>query len=220
MGWLKTIFILFCSILLYLHIFIHFKVNNFNEFTNIDDICKETITNTIHYKLPFVFDGSTIMKSYDLSQCTKSNMMTNNNNNNNTNNKNKFYLKTYEPVPMLEPIVKFFTNDTIYELSKPNKRIDIHKNLECRNFYMIHKGKVMVSCIHPKYKEHLQSDKTDEFVDDHSQILHIELFPNSVLFVPNYWYVSIKSLEKDTVVEKIQYTTILNKVNFWLDKYL
>ena len=117
MRWYQTLIILFFSIIVYLHIFLHFKVNEFNEFTILDDVCKDSIMNTIHYKLPFVFDGTTIIPSYDLSQCTKFVS-------NETNKLNKnIYLKTYESVPMLEPVVKFFTKDTLYKLKKDK----IHK---------------------------------------------------------------------------------------------
>lgn len=227
MRWFQTLFVLFFSILLYLHIFLHFKVNGFNEFTVLDDVCKDSIMNTIHYKLPFVFDGTNIMPSYDLSQCTKFDKSnetkfdkSNNFDKSNKSNKNKnIFLKTYESVPMLEPVVKYFTKDTLYKLKK-DKRIDLHKNLECRNFYLVHKGSINVSCIHPKYKEHLNNkNDINDFIDKHSQILHVDLSANSILFVPNYWFVSIKATD-DAIVEKVQYTTILNKVNFWLDKYL
>ena len=222
MRWFQTLFVLFFSILLYLYIFLYFKVNGFNEFTVLDDVCKDSIMNTIHYKLPIVFDGTNIMPSYDLSQCTKFDKSNETKfDKSNKSNKNIF-LKTYESVPMLEPVVKYFTKDTLYKLKK-NKRIELHKNLECRNFYLVHKGSINVSCIHPKYKEHLLNDKTNDkvndFIDKHSQILHVDLSENSILFVPNYWYVSIKAID-DAIVEKVQYTTILNKVNFWLDKYL
>ena len=89
------------------------------------------------------------------------------------------------------------------------------------NLYIIHSGKASVYCIHPKYKEHLNAnEKTDEFIEKNDQILHLELFPNSILFIPNYWYVSIKALEKNTVIEKIQYKTILNQINFLYAKYI
>jgi hypothetical protein len=233
MGWFQKFTILICSIILYLHIFLHFKVNAFNEFTVLDDVCKDSIMNTIHYKLPFVFDGTTIMPSYDLSQCTNqcTNQCTKFDKFDKSNKNKNIYLKTYESVPMIEPVVKYFTKDTLYKLKK-DKRIELHKNLECRNFYLVHKGSINVSCIHPKYKEHLINQSNDsndknkknkidinDFIDKHSQMLHIDLSANSILFVPNYWFVTIKATD-NAIIEKIQYTTILNKINFFVDKYL
>ena len=165
----------------------------FNEFNDIDDLSKQKITSTIYFKLPFVFDGSNIIKPYVTS-------------------KEKIFVKPYEPLPLLEPVVRFFPKDTIYKLKK-NKIIDLHHNLECRNFYMIHSGKVIIYCIHPKYKNLDISD-----IEQNDEILRVELYPNSILFVPNYWLVYVKSFEK-SVVEKVQYKTIMNEVNFIYDKY-
>ncbi len=218
MKWLQNLILFFGTILLYLHIYIHFKISLFNEFTDIKDICKEKIQSTIYFKLPFVFDGTTILKPIHEKK---------------EKDRRKIYIRPYEKMPLLEPSVRFFTNNTIYELKK-NKHIDIHRNLECRNFYMIHSGKVIVYCIHPKYKDNLnikstkdtstkdKNDKLDkniEFIENNPEILRIELYPNSILFIPNYWFVYVKSLEK-SIIEKVQYKTILNEVNFLHDKYL
>jgi hypothetical protein len=205
MGWFKNFVLIFSVIMVYLHIFIHFKINIYNEFNSITDVCKDNILSCVYYKLPFVFDGSTIIKPFDLKQCSK-------------NKNDRFHIKTYESMPMLEPGVKFFTKNSVYELSKPGKKIDIHSNLYCRNFYLVHSGKVSVYCIHPKYKEHLNNKNVYDFIEKNDQILHLELSPNTILFLPNYWYISIKALEK-TVIEKIQYKTILNEVNFLYAKY-
>ena len=138
MKWLQNIILFFGTILIYLHIYIHFKISAFNEFTDINDICKEKIMSSIYFKLPFVFDGTTILKPIEKKEKKEK-------------DRRKIYKKLYEKLPMLEPSVRFFTNDTIYELKK-GKHIEIHRNLECRNFYMVHSGKVIVYCIHPKYK--------------------------------------------------------------------
>lgn len=211
MKWLQNIILFFGTILIYLHIYIHFKISEFNEFTDINDICKEKIMSSIYFKLPFVFDGTTILKPIEKKEKKEK-------------DRRKIYKKLYEKLPMLEPSVRFFTNDTIYELKK-GKHIEIHRNLECRNFYMVHSGKVIIYCIHPKYKDNLNFDKIDkidkniDFIENNPEILRVELYPNSILFVPNYWFVYVKSLEKG-IVEKVQYKTILNQVNFIHDNYL
>ena len=101
MKWLQNIILFFGTILIYLHIYIHFKISEFNEFANIDDVCKEKIMSTIYFKLPFVFDGTTVLKPL-LEKKEK--------------DRRKIYLKPYEKLPLLEPSVRFFTIDTIYEL--------------------------------------------------------------------------------------------------------
>jgi hypothetical protein len=194
MKWLQNIILFFGAILLYLHIYIHFKISGLNEFNEIDNLSKEKITSAIYYKLPFVFDGSTIIKPIS--------------------SKDKIIERPYESLSLLEPDVRFFPKDTIYKLKK-NKTIDIHRNLECRNFYMIHSGKVLIYCIHPKYISNVDVDLS--FLEQ-NEILRVELYPNSILFVPNYWSVYVKAFEK-SIVEKVQYKTILNEVNFLYDKY-
>ena len=206
MKWLQNIIVFFGSILIYLHIYIHFKISIFNEFIHIEDLCKEKIMSTIYFKLPFVFDGTNIIKPIEKRE----------------KDRRKIYKNTYEKIPLLEPSVRFFTNDMIYELKK-GKDIDLHRNLECRNFYIVHSGKVIIYCIHPKYKHNLnlidKKNKNIDFIEKNSEILRVELYPNSILFVPNYWFVYVKALEK-SIVEKVQYKTILNEVNFIHDKYL
>ena len=235
MNFLKNLIIFFGTILLYLHIYIHFKISGINEFSQINDLSKQKIMTTIYYKLPFVFDGTTIIKPFDLKQIKnqihakkdKKDQIDKKDKKDQIDKKDKkerIYKKTYEKMALLEPSVRFFTNDTIYELKK-NKNIDVHRNLECRNFYMVHSGKVIIYCIHPKYKDNLIMEKNDknndkniDFIENNPEILRVELYPNSILFVPNYWFVYVKALEK-SVVEKVQYKTILNEINFLYDKY-
>jgi hypothetical protein len=73
---------------------------------------------------------------------------------------------------------------------------------------MVHSGKVTIYCIHPKFKNIKNVDDSD--------VLRVELHPNSILFVPNYWKVYVKSHEK-SIVERVQYKTILNEINFVYD---
>jgi hypothetical protein len=242
MNFLKNLIIFFGTILLYLHIYIHFKISSTNEFSQIkynsvDDLSKQKIMTTIYYKLPFVFDGTTIIKPFDLKDIKKNDKnQKDKKDEKNVKDNEKIYKKTYEKMSLLEPSVRFFTKDSVYELKK--NKMNLHKNLECRNFYLIHTGKVIIYCIHPKYKnqideinlsksdkpeskansEKMKTKEIEKFIEN-DDILHVELHPNSILFVPNYWYVCIKGVEK-SLVEKVQYKTILNEVNFLYDKYI
>jgi len=202
MNWLLIVFF----IMVYIHIFLHFMVSPANELSRLKDVCKEDITNTIYFKLPFIFDGNTIIQNVDISSCTKL---------------DDKYIKTYESIPMLEPYVKYFTKNEIYKIKK-DKTINLHRNLECRNFYIVHKGKVNITCIHPKYNEHFKNitTETDTFIENHDHMIHLELTEKQVLFVPNYWYVYIKAEDKHTILEKIQYSTIMNQVNILWNNYI
>jgi len=240
MKWLKNLIVFFGAILVYLHIYIHFKISDYNEFKVIDEVSKQSILTSTYYKLPFVFDGTTIIKPFDLKEIKNKKdgkdkkEKDKDKDDKNAKDNEKIYKKTYEKLALLEPSVRFFTKDSVYELKK--NKMNLHRNLECRNFYLIHTGKVIIYCIHPKYKNQInkineidkssESSKTknekmktkeiEKFVEN-DDILRVELHPNSILFVPNYWYVCIKGLEK-SIVEKVQYKTILNEVNFLYDR--
>jgi hypothetical protein len=189
--------ILFLFVMIYIHIYLHFKINPLNELTVLNDICKQEISNTCYYKLPFVFNGKPILNNVDLS-----------------NN-----IKAYEAMPLLEPYVKFFTSTSMHKL-KENKIVKLHKNLECRNFYIIHKGTANVTCIHPKYDSNFKNvnSNTYSFIDSHKQMIHLELKENDILFIPNYWYVYIKSTDKNTIIEQLHYSTILNQFTMYFHK--
>jgi len=195
---------------MYLHIYIHFKISEYNEFIEIKEISKQTILSSIYYKLPFVFDGTDIIKPFKKDEEKDKKDEKENKKENKKEKKERTYIKPYESLSLLEPSVRFFTKDTIYELKK-GKKIDLHRNLHCRNFYMVHSGKVTIYCIHPKHDVDISN------IEMNSDILHIDLYPNSILFVPNYWKVYIKSHEK-SIIEKVQYKTILNEVNFLYDR--
>jgi hypothetical protein len=213
LSFLLNIIFLIVFIIVYLHVYIHFRVTNNNEFIELDDICRNEITNNIYYKQPFYFDGTSISHKLDLNDSLK------------TSHKGyDVYKLIYEPLPLLEPNVKFFPKTSAYYYQKANKHSEVERNLECRNFYFVHSGKVRITCIHPKYSEHflhkVNKNTIVEFIKKNENMLNIELEPNMILFVPNYWYVFMESMEKNTCVEKIQYKTILNNVNFMYHKYL
>jgi len=198
-------------IMMYIHIYLHFKINPLNEMSILTDKCKQEISNTCYYKLPFIINDATFINTIDISNCTKCNdTKCNDTKCNDTKVKDNKYIKEYESIPLLEPYVKFFTNNVVHKIKK-NKIIDIHFNLECRNFYIVHKGTVEITCIHPKYKEHLSSIKstTYKFIENHPNMIHITLHEKEILFLPNYWYIYIKSTE-NTIIEHIKYSTILN----------
>jgi hypothetical protein len=203
-SWIFHIIFIVLFIFVYLHICVHFRISKDNEFVTLDDICRKEITNTIYLKQPFYFDGISIKHKIDLNLKTS------------FKGYDKYNL-TYDPIPLLEPTVKFYPKSSAYSFRKSGKNSEVETNLECRNFYFIHKGSAKITCIHPKYSEHF-SNKCVEFIKNNENMIHINLKENQVLFVPNYWYVFIESLEKDTLIEKIQYKTILNSINFVYDK--
>ena len=204
MLWIPVVFII---IVLYFHIYIHFCINSENELLYVSDVCKTELTSTIYKKQPFLFNGMTLRKEPELSK-------------NKISHKHyDIFVSTYQPSPLLEPTVRFFPVSHFYKFGKPGKSI-LETNLECRTFYRVHSGKFHMTCIHPKYKEHFTEKHDSKFIKEHTQMIHLEVHPDSVLFIPNYWFVYIEPLTKDASLEKIQYSTILNQVNFLYKKYI
>jgi hypothetical protein len=177
-----------------IHIYLHFIVHPENDLSILKEITREEITDTVYYKLPFIIKG--IDTQIELKECVKMSKYV--------------YMKTYEPITLLEPLVKFFTKDSVYKLKK-NKTIPVESNLECRNFYIVNKGSAVIHAIHPKYK-----DVPLNKIEEHSKILHNTLEEKEAIFIPNYWGVYIRALD-DTIIEKIQYSTIMNQSNFIWD---
>jgi hypothetical protein len=121
----------------------------------------------------------------------------------------------YESTPLLEPFVKFFP---------VRKRIDCLKkkwmetNDSCRTFYRIHQGSFHVTCIHPYKTDLLQKKKEWKKLKKNEDLIQFTLHEDSLLFLPNYWYLYIEPLESGSKIEKIQYYTPLNLVATTLSK--
>ena len=166
-----------------------------NDLSLIKEITREEVTDTVYYKLPFIIHGINT-PPVEIKECDKISK--------------RRYMKTYESITLLEPLVKFFPKDSVYKLKK-NKTMPVESNLECRNFYIVNKGSAMIHAIHPKYKD-VPVDK----IEEHTKILHNTLGEKEAIFIPNYWGVYIRALD-DTIIEKVQYSTIMNQANFIWD---
>ena len=200
---LIKLFLISCLIFSYLHIIIHYTITKENTIYRLDDVSH--IHNEVTHKVPFYFNGSMIQPSLNFADYKKI---------------KKGYEKIYESIELLEPSVRFFTSHTIIPFKKYMK---LHRNLECRNFYKLSKGSALFICIHPKYKS-LFKHKQNKFeinkdiikyIKSNSLFVHILLNKDSVLFLPNYWLLFVVAKE-ECIVEKIQYSTILNQTCFLL----
>jgi len=178
-----------------IHIYLHFMIHPENDLSLIKEITREEVTDTVYYKLPFIIHGINT-PPVEIKECDKISK--------------RRYMKTYESITLLEPLVKFFPKDSVYKLKK-NKTMPVESNLECRNFYIVNKGSAMIHAIHPKYKD-VPVDK----IEEHTKILHNTLGEKEAIFIPNYWGVYIRALD-DTIIEKVQYSTIMNQANFIWD---
>ena len=188
------IILYFLLIMTAIHIYLHFMIHPENDLSVIKEITREEVTDTVYYKLPFIIHD--INTPVEIKECEKLSK--------------RVYSKTYEPIALLEPLVKFFPKDTVYKLKK-NKTMPVESNLECRNFYIVNKGSAIIHAIHPKYKD-VPVDK----IEEHTKILHNTLGEKEAIFIPNYWGVYIRALD-ETIIEKVQYSTIMNQANFIWD---
>ena len=185
---LIVIMIAFCA-----HLYIHFMVNSNNQCELFLELTKEEVTNSVYTKQPFLFDATSLKGNYSLKDkivCKKYDS----------------YDVSYISYPILEPFVRFFPKTTIVECKKKKRWKET--NDSCRTFYKIQKGTLNITCIHPKYKELLSSKKE---LKENEHLIRLMLHPDSALFLPNYWHIYVDPLE-DSVLEKIQYYTPLNKV--------
>ena len=51
-------------------------------------------------------------------------------------------------------------------------------------------------------------------------MIHLTLNEKDILFLPNYWFIYIKSNNKNTIVEHIKYSTILNKFTIYWHNHI
>lgn len=173
----------------YIHLYIQFMVSPNNEMFVLDEVSKEAITNAVYSKLPFVFDATRFRNNLRFVEKE-------------THKKYEVYPQYYYPLPVLEPYVKFFPIRNIFQCIG-KKWIDT--NDSCRTFYRVHKGLVQVTCIHPRHTERKGIKKNPE-------LIHVALHEDSILFLPRNWSIRIEPLDKDSILEKIQYYTPLNQI--------
>lgn len=179
---------------IYAHLYIHFMVNPNNEASILKRITKEEITNAVYSKLPFVFDAYLLRKEPVL--CEKE-----------PHKEHNLYVLPYHPIPLLEPFVKFFPSRRVYQYNKKRKWLET--NDSCRTFYRIHKGSFHFICIHPKKKDLIENVKE---LKDKEELIQLTLYEDSILFLPRGWFLYLEPLEKNYLLEKIQYYTPLNQV--------
>jgi len=219
-------------VILYLHTYVHFYVHPSNELITMEDVYRQELTSQIYTKLPVLFHAKTIRREPDL-KCVEAIQK----------DGYLLYETLYDHVTLLEPSVKFFPFSKVYQFkdvsgqaveqaaeqataeqaaehaTEPEtKPFIVETNLACRTFYRIHSGKYKVTCIHPKYTDHFNRGVKDpSFIQEHPQMLHLELHQDSILFLPNYWYILLQPIESGQI-EVIQYSTPLNIINFAYEK--
>lgn len=179
---------------IYAHLYIHFMVSPNNDASILKTITKEEITNSVYSKLPFVFDATLFRKEPNLDEKEP-------------HKEYDLYKLPYHSIPLLEPYAKFFPYRKVFQCKKKRKWLD--SNDSCRTFYRIHQGSFHFSCIHPKKKNLSENLKE---IKENEELIHLTLYQDSLLFLPKDWILYVEPLDKESMLEKIQYYTPLNQM--------
>ena len=184
--------IVFVLLFFYAHLYLHFLVNPNNQCSIVTNLTKEEITDHVYQKQPFLFDATSFRK--DPSEPSAESV-------------DSVETLSYDPIPILEPYVRFYSDRTRIRCLK--KKLETTES--CRTFYHVYKGSFRMTCIHPHKKECIPK-KTKEYkqLKKNVDLVHLTLHEDSMLFLPKDWILYIEPLEKDSMLEKIQYYTPLN----------
>lgn len=216
-NFLFRILFIFILIVLYFHVYHCFKINKENDiqFMEENSITKRSLDREILYKLPLYMTLNTI-DYIDEDKIAKLTKLESNSKQKHDSYENQSAYDILEPNIIHERISKvFFTN------KNKKSNLKIHENLSFRNFYIVHKGNVNVTIIHPMYKymflkdNEIQCNKdVIKSIKNNDNFIHLELHEKSILYVPNYWLVHVE-LSKSTILEKVQYIPFVNKLNIF-----
>jgi hypothetical protein len=111
-----------------------------------------------------------------------------------------------------------------------NTETPLQYNVNYRNFYLVTHGKIKIKLIPPKSARYLYS--TDDYENfefrsplnpweiqrqykadfDKIKTLEIELIPGKIVYIPAYWWYSIKFLEPLTTICTFKYRTYMNTI--------
>jgi hypothetical protein len=111
-----------------------------------------------------------------------------------------------------------------------NTETPLQHNVNYRNFYLVTYGKIKIKLIPPKSARYLYS--TDDYENfefrsplnpweiqrqykadfDKIKTLEIELTPGKIVYIPAYWWYSIKFMEPLTTVCTFKYRTYMNTI--------
>lgn len=200
-----------------------FKINVNNEVNMLNtELNKQNITNEIAFKSPFFFSSEHLSNnSFDIS------FIVNKQKPDETNDQYTKYTldKTYN-IPILKPFVRASEQNVMYYFKRSNKRLDIHRNLEYRNFYICKKGSFDIYFIHPDYKDNFVDDYNNivssetkiKFLKEQNYFKKISVSTNDIVYVPNYWIVYIESTSKRSAIQTLHYKSLLNELCFLANK--
>lgn len=117
------------------------------------------------------------------------------------------------------PLVSSIQYDTLFGCENFTTKLQYHTS--CRNFFIITQGSVIIKLTSPnKNMSEVKQYETHEFYsevnpwtssDKKIKYLTVTLTAGRMIFIPAYWWYSIK-LEKDARVSILRYKTIMNTI--------
>ena len=218
--WFETI-ILFLLCVCYFLLYVDMKININDTVSHFEKhLTRKNINEETFLKSPFYFDGTHIVHELKESSFVKEKKR---------KGKYEIFNKIYEPYPLLEPNIRYETENKIYNI---HKALPLISNSCSVNYYIVKEGKCNVTFIHPRFKESFWEN--DELIQKEAKIDYIKkqshfnttLFSkNSIIYVPNDWILYIEKEEssdaKDKcVIESIHYFTLCNQFIGWIKKNL
>ena len=212
---LELLFIFFIFTI-YFFFYVEYKVNKNNNIYEYDkELTRQNINNEILLKMPFYFDGSHLNSSLNVSDYKI------------IKNDKKHQYKQYNLIEneilLLKPYIKTYLKDNLYSI-KPGGKIGIHTNQESVNYYFARDGNAQLFLIHPRFKDNFETNQLDrkelqDHIEKNEHFHKLDFKKGTIVYVPNNWIVYIKNVEKkNCCIEKISYSSLINKFMFYFKK--
>jgi hypothetical protein len=183
-------------------------------------LTRKNINEETFLKSPFYFDGTHIVHELKESSLVKEKKR---------KGKYEIFNKIYEPYPLIEPNIRFDTENKIYNIQTA---LPLLSNGCSVNYYIVKEGKCNVTFIHPRFKESfwendelIQKESKIDYIKKQSHFTTILFSKKSIIYVPNDWILYIEKDEstdekEKCVIESIHYFTLCNQFIGWIKKNL
>lgn len=214
---LLEVFLALFIFILYFLFYVESKVNKHNKIFEFDkELTRQNINNEVLLKMPFYFDGSHLNTSINISNYKIKEK--------DKINKSKQYNMVGSELLLFKPYIKTSVTDALYSVKK-NGQIKIHTNDESINYYFVRDGSAEMILIHPKFKDNFEniqnsiSTEVKHYIENNDHFHKVNFYKGTIAFVPNDWMIYMKNVGTvDCLIEKISYSTIINKFMLYFKK--
>jgi hypothetical protein len=214
---LLEIFLVLFIFVIYFLFYVEYKINKHNKIYEYDkELTRQNINNEILLKMPFYFDGSHLNSSVNISNYKIREK--------DKTNKFKEYNMVESELILLKPYIKSSLTDTLYSMKKDGQ-LKIHTNDESINYYFVRDGSAEMILIHPKFKDNFENaekantKEIKDYIENNDHFHKVNCSKGTITFVPNGWMVYVKNIStSDCLIEKLTYSTIINKFMLYFKK--